>query len=315
MTLHHSITRRQSIKRLLHLSGSLALAGFVTGPLTKPLLAWAAAKKTGFIVEGVGEREGYSTKELVRKVFDSAGGMGRFVSNGDVVVVKPNISWARPVHLAATTNPEVLQGVIELCQEAGARKVRIADNTIDDAGFCFRVTGAEAVARKTGADLVYPKSSLMREMKLRGHQLDVWPVFVPLVEADKVINLPVAKHHILSSLTLGMKNWIGAVGGRRGRLHRDIHSSIVDLAQFFRPTVTLIDATRIMTRNGPSGGSTSDVAQKNMLILSEDPVAADAKASLLFGKRPQDIGFIRLAQKWGLGTYDFSKLLQQQVIL
>jgi uncharacterized protein (DUF362 family) len=222
MGLDHSITRRQSIKKLLHLSGSLALARFVKGPINKPLSAWAGAKKAGFIVEGVGEKEGYSTKQLVRKVFDAVGGMGQFVSKGDVVVIKPNISWARPPHLAATTNPEVLQGVIELCQEAGAKKVRVADNTIEDVKFCFTVTGTEAVARETGAELIYPGSSLMREMKLQGHRLDVWPVFVPLVEADKVINLPVAKHHVLSSLTLGMKNWIGAVGGRRGALHQDI---------------------------------------------------------------------------------------------
>jgi uncharacterized protein (DUF362 family) len=313
MKLDHPITRRESIKKLLHLSGSLALAGFVTGPVKRPLSAWAGAEKTGFIVEGVGEKEGYSAKQLIRKVFDAAGGMGQFVSRGDVVVIKPNISWARPPHLAATTNPEVLQGVIELCQEAGAKKVRIADNTIDDARLCFTVTGAETVARETGAELIYPGSSLMREMKLRGHGLDVWPVFVPLVEADKVINLPVAKHHVLSSLTLGMKNWIGAVGGRRGGLHQEIHQNIVDLAQFFKPTVTLIDATRIMTRNGPTGGSTSDVAEKNTLILSNDQVAADAKASSLFGKRPKEIRFIILAQKWGLGTHDFSKLLYKQV--
>jgi len=315
MERYHPITRRESIKRLLHLSGSLALTGFMAGPVFGPISAWAKAEKAGFIVEGVGEKEGYSAKQLVRKIFEAAGGMGQFVSRGDVVVIKPNISWARPPHLAATTNPEVLQGVIELCQEAGARKVRIADNTIDDARLCFSVTGTEAVARQTGADLVYPDSSLMREMNLQGDRLDVWPVFVPLVEADKVINLPVAKHHILSSLTLGMKNWIGAVGGRRGGLHQDIHRSVVDLAQFFEPTVTLIDATRIMTRNGPSGGSTFDVAQKNTLILSDDPVAADAKASLLFGKRPKDIGFVRLAHKWGVGTYDLSKLLQKQVAI
>ncbi len=206
-----------------------------------------------------------------------------------------------------------MQGVIELCQEAGAGKVRIADNTIEDAGFCFRVTGAEAVSKKTGADLIHPTSSLMRDMNLHGNRLGVWPVFVPLVEADKVINLPVAKHHVLSSLTLGMKSWIGAVGGRRGSLHSDIHQNIVDLAQFFKPTVTLIDATKIMIRNGPFGGSTSDVAEKNTLILSDDPVAADAKASLLFGKRPKDIGFIRMAHKGGLGTYDLQKLVQKKV--
>jgi uncharacterized protein (DUF362 family) len=102
---------------------------------------------------------------------------------------------------------------------------------------------------------------------------------------------------MLSPLTLGMKNWFDAIGGRRGSLHRQIHPNIVDLAQFFKPTITLTDATRIMTRNGPSGGSISDVVTKNALILSDDPVAADGKAALFFGKEPQNIGYIELARK------------------
>jgi uncharacterized protein (DUF362 family) len=313
MKFDQPIIRREFIRKLLKFSGYVTLAGAARLSLLELPEARATQPKKRFIIEGIGQTDAFSVIDLAKKVFEAAGGMRRFVSKGDVVVIKPNISWARPPHLAATTNPEVLQGIVELCQEAGAKKVRIADNTIEDAKFCFSVSGAEAVSKKTGADLIYPSSSLMREIKLQGHRLDVWPVFLPLVEADKVINLPVAKDHILSSLTLGMKNWFGAIGGRRGTLHRDIHPNIVDLAQFFKPSITLIDATRIMTRNGPSGGSTSDVVKKNTLILSDDPVAADAKATLLFGKRPQDIGYIRLAKKWGLGTDDFSKLLQKKV--
>jgi uncharacterized protein (DUF362 family) len=313
MNFDKPITRRDTIKKLLQLWGSLSLVGTVTVSLSTRPDAKAASENKKFIIEGVGQTEGYSVKDLIRKVFESAGGAGRFISRGDVVVIKPNISWARPPKMAATTNPEVLQAVIELCQEAGAKKVRIADNTIDDAKFCFSVSGAADVAKITGAELINPDSSLMREMKLQGNRLDVWPVYLPIVEADKVINLPVAKDHILSSVTLGMKNWFGAIGGRRGSLHREIHPNIVDLAQFFKPTITLIDATRIMTRNGPSGGSISDVVTKNTLILSNDPVAADGKAALLFGKEPQNIGYIKLARKRGLGTYDFSKLLQKNV--
>ena len=316
MKLDKPIVRREFIRNLLQWSGYVTSASAARLTLIDLPEARAATANKRFIVEGIGQTDNFSVKDfkdLVKKVFDAAGGMKRFVSKGDVVVIKPNISWARPPHLAATTNPEVLQGVVELCQAAGAKKVRIADNTIEDANFCFAVSKAAAVSQKTGAELINHSSSLMREMKLHGHRLDVWPVFLPLVEADKVINLPVAKDHILSTLTLGMKNWFGAIGGRRGSLHKDIHSNIVDLAQFFKPTVTLIDATRIITRNGPSGGSTSDVAQKNTLILSDDPVAADAKAALLFGKRPQNIRYIRLAKKWGLGTDDFAKLLQKKV--
>ncbi len=315
MDMNNSITRRTALKRLLRISGSLALYGFSGWPLNSPGPAWAQSKKRGFIVEGIGHTEGYPVKELTRRVFEAAGGIARFVSRGDVVVIKPNISWARRPELAATTNPEVLKALIELCYEAGAKKVRIADHTIHDARRCFAITGAGKVAKETNADLVYPRSSLMKGMKLHGHRLDVWPVFIPLVEADKVINLPVAKHHSLSTLTLGIKNWIGAVGGRRYALHQDIHQSVVDLAQFFNPTLTLIDATRIMIKNGPSGGSLTDVAIKNTLILSDDQVAADARAAMLFGYSPEEIGSISLGKKWGLGTDDFQQLDQKKVIL
>jgi uncharacterized protein (DUF362 family) len=315
MNFDYPMTRRESIRKMLQLSGYFALSSAAIRSALSPFPAWAASKESGFIIEGIGQTEGYDVKELTRQIFEAAGGIKQFVSKGDVVVIKPNISWARRSQLAATTHPEVMESVIELCQEAGAKRVRIADNTIHDARRCFALSGAGTVAKKTGADLIYPRSSLMRKMKLQGNRLDVWPVFVPLVEADTLINLPVAKHHSLSTLTLGMKNWIGGVDGSRYLLHQDIHQSIVDLAQFFKPSVTLIDAIRIMTKNGPSGGSTADVAVKNTLVLSNDPVAADAKAALLFGRKPKDIGFIRLAQKWNLGTYDFQKLNYKKVIL
>jgi uncharacterized protein (DUF362 family) len=315
MNFDKPVTRRESIKKLVKLWGGLSLAGTVSGSLTTPVWSQTASVDKKFIIEGIGQTDGYSVNELTRKVFESAGGAGRFISKGDVVVLKPNLSWARRPEMAATTNPEVLKAVVEICQEAGAKKVRIADNTINDARRCFALSGAGAVARSTGADLIHPRSSLMKKMNLKGRSLETWPVLVPLVEADVVINLPVAKHHSLSTLTVGMKNWIGGVGGSRWSLHQDIHQSVVDLANFFQPTITLIDAIRIMTRNGPSGGSTSYVTAKNTLILTNDPVAGDAKAALLFDRKPEKLGFIRLAQSQGLGTFDVQKLAQQKVVL
>jgi len=311
---NQSITRRDSLKKICKISGGILAAANLPLAFTSTIVN-AAGTPEPWLVEGHGQSADYSVRELTRKVFEKAGGMNRFINKGDVVVIKPNISWARAPSLAATTNPEVLEAVIELCQEAGAAKVRIADNTIHDVKRCFAITGAGLVAQKTGADLIHPRSSMMKKMNLHGNRLDVWPVFTPLVEADKVINLPVAKVHGLSGLTLGMKNWIGGVGGRRSALHQDIHQSIVDLAQFFKPHITLIDATRIMISNGPSGGSPSNVKVVNRLILSQDPVAADAQGALLFGKKPEDIGFIKLGDKWGLGTMDLAKVKLHSVVL
>lgn len=309
------VTRRTALKTLVWVSGG-AVVTMVSGwPFKGPSMAMAKSPKTGFIVEGVGQQDGYSIRILLKKVFDATGGISRFISRGDVVALKPNLSWARRPELAATTNPELLKAMVELCIEAGAKKVRIVDHTIHDARRCFAITEAGKVAKETGADLVYPRSSLMKRMKIHGRRLDIWPIFVPLVEADKVINMPIAKHHSLSNLTIGMKNWIGGVGGLRSALHQDIHQTVVDLAQFFNPAITLVDAVKILVRNGPSGGSRSDVVTKNTLILSDDPVAADAKASMLFGYKPEELGFIRLAREQGLGIYDFEQLNQKQVIL
>jgi uncharacterized protein (DUF362 family) len=306
------MTRRQSIQKILQLTGAAALAEITRESAFSSAASTSAAEKK-FLIEAVGRAEGYPVNELVRKAFDAGGGIGRFVPKASVVAVKPNLSWARAPQFAATTHPEVLKAVVELCQEAGAKEVRIVDHTIHDARQCFALSGAGMVAKETGADLVFPRSTLMREMKIGGSRLDSWAVFTPVLEADVLINLPIAKHHSLSTLTLGMKNWIGAVGGSRWSLHQDIHQTIVDLARFFKPTVTLIDAVRIMTANGPSGGSTGDVEIKNTLILSNDPVAADAAGAALFGRKPEEIGFIRLAQKQGLGTYDPAKIDQKKV--
>ncbi len=106
--------------------------------------------------------------------------------------------------------------------------------------------------------------------------LDEWPIFTTLVDADKVINVPVAKHHNLAKFTAAMKNWYGVLGGRRNRLHQNIDSSIADLATFMRPSLTIIDAVRVLIRNGPQGGNIDDTREMNTVIASVDQVAADA---------------------------------------
>ncbi len=315
MSLLNPISRRQAIKSIFYFSGSLALGipGLNAGSSATASQSKVQTPNKGFLVQGEGQSPNYSIPGLVKKVFEEAGGIAQFVSRGDHVVIKPNISWARIPDLAATTNPEILKAIIELCFDAGAKSVKIADNTIHDPSRCFALTGAGRVAKETGADLIYPRSSLMRKTKIGGKRVNVWPVFKPLMEADKVINVPIAKHHSLSKLTLGMKNWIGGVGGSRWALHQDINQSIVDLAKFFKPDLTVIDAINIMTRNGPSGGKPDYVEKKNTVILSNDPVAADAKAAKLFGKAPETIGYIILGENQGLGTYQFDTLTVKQV--
>jgi uncharacterized protein (DUF362 family) len=123
------------------------------------------------------------------------------------------------------------------------------------------------------------------------------------------LNLPIAKHHSLVGATLGFKNWYGILGGERNRLHQQIHQSLVDLASFMLPTLTLLDGYRILVRNGPTGGSLEDVALKRTVIASTDPVALDAwVAKAWWNLDPAQLPYLGMAAARGLGTTQFEKL-------
>ena len=136
--------------------------------------------------------------------------------------------------------------------------------------------------------MILPDPTKFREIDLQGEVLRAWPVFAAFLNADKVINVPIAKHHALTGTTLGMKNWYGILGGQRNQLHQRIHESLVDLADFMRPTLTMIDCYRILLRNGPAGGNLEDVLLKRTIVASTDPVAVDAYVAKLREKLEED---------------------------
>jgi uncharacterized protein (DUF362 family) len=250
---------------------------------------------------------------LVRKAVDALGGMKRFVSRGDVVVVKPNIGWDRtPIH-AANTNPLVVAEVVRLAYDAGAKRVVVTDASCNDPGRCFQRSGIWKAAYDVGADVILPAAHRFRGMRLRGEVLDDWPVFTPLVNADKVINVPVAKHHNLARYTAAMKNWYGSLGGRRNRLHQNIDVSIADLAQFIQPTLTIVDANRVLMRNGPQGGNVADAKDMHTVIATTDQVAADAYGCQLIGRTADEIPYIKMGHERGLGTMHWESLRLAEV--
>ena len=251
--------------------------------------------------------------ELVRKAIDGLGGMRRFISRGDVVTVKPNIGWDRtPLH-AANTNPKVVAEVVRLAFDAGAKTVTVTDASCNEPNRCFQRSGIWKAAYDVGANVILPAEHRFRTMRLRGELLDEWPVYRPLVDADKVINVPVAKHHNLAKFTAGMKNWYGILGGRRNRLHQAIDLSIADLATFLQPTLTVIDATRVLLRNGPQGGNIADAKDMHTVIASVDQVAADAYACQLIGVKREDIPYLKLGHERGLGTMFWENLRRAEV--
>ena len=320
--------RREALKRLGATAGVLAGAG-VFGRL-----AW---DRGGF---GVGASEGqrqvrdYRLKgspaenaelavakgqvgadALVAAAIDALGGMKRFVSRNDIVVIKPNIGWDRmPLH-AANTNPQVVAAVVKQALDAGAKRVVVADGSCNDPNRCFQRSGIWKAAYDLGADVVLPAAHRYRTMRMRGDVLDEWPVFTTLVEADKVINVPVAKHHNLAKFTAAMKNWYGVLGGRRNRLHQNIDTSIADLATFMRPTLTIIDGIRVLMRNGPQGGNIDDTREMHTVVASIDQVAADAWSAQLIGQHRDNLPYLEMAHKRGIGTMYWENLRFKEVSL
>ena len=259
--------------------------------------------------------QGDDAARLVRRAIGEMGGIRRFIGRGDVVAIKPNVAWDRTPEQAANTNPQVVAEVSRLCREAGARRVIVTDVSINDARLCFARSGILEAARATGAEVILPEDRLFRQVNLHGEVLTSWPVLDAFLSADKLINVPIAKHHSLTGASLGTKNWYGILGGPRHRLHQRIHESLADLADFMRPTLTILDAYRVLLRNGPGGGNTRDVALKKTLVAATDPVALDAYAAKAYWGLDSDaLPYLKLAAQRHLGTVDFKKVRTRYVV-
>ena len=251
---------------------------------------------------------GSSPSAITNAAIDALGGMKRFISRGDIVVVKPNMAWDRLPEQAANTNPEVVSAVVKLCFEAGARKVKVFDRAVNDPRRCYIQSGIADAARALGADVDHVDNRKFKDFTIKGDALASWPLYTEIFEADKLINVPIAKHHSLAKITMAMKNWMGVMGGSRNTIHQRLDESLADLALVIKPVLTVLDAVRILTANGPQGGSLDDVKKLDTIIAGVDQVAVDAYGATLFSMKGSDLGYVRIADKMGLGTMNISKL-------
>jgi len=303
MTNH--IDRRTFIRRTVQSAIAAAAGGL---PALDLLSLPAQAGQT----PPLAVRKGQDIPLLVRETISALGGMEKFVKQGEVVVVKPNIGWDRTVELAANTHPDVVKTLVQLCLEVGAKQVRIFDRTCNDERRCYTQSGIRSAMESIRSDRVsleYIDRRAFKELAIRGGQaFDRWEFYMPVIEADRLINAPIAKHHSISRLTLGMKNLMGVIGGNRGRLHHNIAESLSDVASVIHSDLTVVDATRILTANGPQGGRLQDVRNLDTLIASPDIVAADAYAATLFDLSPEQVPTVVAAARRGLGIMDLKQV-------
>ncbi len=253
---------------------------------------------------------GGGAAEMFDRGMAELGGMSQFVQSGQSVVIKPNASFDLPPERAANTNPELMGRIVEHCLEAGASRVRVFDHTLDGWRESYSRSGIEKAVNDAGGQMVpansegyYQEASIPNGRRLtetREHEL--------LHESDVFINVPVLKHHGGASVSIAMKNMMGNVWDRRYYHRNDLHQCVADYSTLRKPDLNIVDAYRVIMRNGPRGVSEEDIVTMEAQVISPDIVAADAASSLMFGLQPQDVGHIRIGEEMGIGTMQLEDL-------
>lgn len=318
-------TRRSFLRQSAVFSGAMGLLSGSAGHSQEPVALApetsspeAGAPTVTSIARWQGETVGEAglravASKLTEAAVSGLGGMGRFVANGDVVWIKPNMAWNRTAAQGANTNPDVVATLVRLCLEAGAKKVKVGDRTVHAAAQVYAKSGIETAAREAGAEVVYIDENRFREVALRGERLQKWPLYPEIIECDLVINVPVVKHHGLSGVTLCMKNYMGIIGGNRGRWHQDLASCLCDITAYMKPRLSVLDAVRVMTNHGPTGGSPRDVKRMDTVAAGTDIVALDGFGGGLLGRRPEQVAAVKAAYNRGLGEIDYRKLPYREI--
>lgn len=306
--------RRDFLKSALAAGVGIGLAGAPFPALTSvsaPAFGAEAAATPDIVAIRNGEPEIMFDRGIA-----AMGGMGRFVKRGQNVAIKPNVSWVSDANGAANTHPGLLNRIVRHCLEAGAAKVVVVDHTIEHFRECLDRSGIGAAAHDAGAVIAPAEvERYYHQTAINGKTLKGALIHEAILEADVLIDVPVLKHHGGTGITAGIKNLMGAVWDRRFYHARGLNQCIADFLSFRKPDLTVIDAYRVLTGNGPRSRSLADVKLMKMQILSADVVAADAAAARLLGRNAEDYGHIRIAAAMGFGQIDPTQLPARRITL
>ena len=258
---------------------------------------------------------GGEPEALVRQAVAALGGMQLFVNSGDSVIIKPNTCVDyRTYEYAATTNPWVIGEIVRLCLEAGAGRVRVMDYPFGGSSeSAYRRSGIQDQVHAAGGEMEPIRFLKFVETEIpNAIDLKKCMIYEDVLLADVVINVPIAKHHSLARLTLGMKNLMGVIRDRP-YMHGNLGQRLADLTSRVRPALTIVDAVRILRRSGPTGGRLSDVQKLDTVIASPDIVAADSYAATLFGLQPTDLSYVVSGLVMGLGRADLETMKIEEI--
>ncbi|MDR3076135.1 MAG: DUF362 domain-containing protein [Synergistaceae bacterium] len=301
--------RREFLKKSAVLGLGAGLM-FVPGGLKKIARTAFAVDEYPDLVAVRGER----ISSMFDKGMKMIGGMNRFVGKGQKVVIKPNMSWDVSKDGAANTSPELVAGVVKHCLDAGAERVYVVDHSIEFWENSRNSSGiGDAIKSAGGVYAPSDKDGYYQKKAVPGKILKETQMHETLLECDVLISVPVLKHHGGAGVSISAKGLMGCVWNRR-EYHADgLQGCIADFLSARKPDLNIIDAMKVITKNGPRGGSPSDIVAMNSLLISPDVVAADTAGAMMLGHKQGAIEHIRLAAEAGHGEMDMSKLRIERI--
>ncbi|HSB06415.1 MAG TPA: DUF362 domain-containing protein [Thermodesulfobacteriota bacterium] len=295
-----TMTRRQFLKR--------TAAGVAFGIAGTPSLSGAKEEYDLAVING-------EPVTATRKALEAIGGLSRFIKKGQRVILKPNMSFARTPDFGATTHPLVVATVAQACVEIGAQQVLVLDHTLQRAELCLERTGIrEACKNIPGVHVLAPQErKFFREIRIpQGKVLERVEVIKEVLDSSVLINIPVAKSHSATGVSLGMKGLMGLIWERESfHSQFNMNQALADLATVIRPQLTILDATRALASGGPGGPG--DVKKPNLIIVGVDPVAVDSYGVGVvpwYGQnfKGRQVEHLLIAHQRGLGKIDIEQL-------
>ncbi len=215
------------------------------------------------------------------------------------IALKPNLVVAKPADSGATTSPGIVEGVIQYLKENGFNNITIMESSWvgDNTRRAFEVCGYSTLSKKYSVPLLDLKSDSAASFTSDGITMKICKA---ALETDFLINIPVLKGHCQTLMTCALKNLKGCIPDSEKRHFHTLglHKPIALLNKFLRTSLVIVDG--IMGDLTFEEGGTP--VRMDRVIAGCDPVLVDSYVAALMGYRPEDVDYIMIAEKLGVGS-------------
>lgn len=226
------------------------------------------------------------------------------LSNKKPVLIKPNYIQAKPPITGITTDCRIIEGVVKFLKKHTANEIIIGEGSGFSNTFeAFKIAGVYAFAKSRNIRLIDLNNDEFFEVEPPNPLTLKKIKIAKTVLKSTIISVPKLKLHRLASVTLSLKNMLGAIAPK-GSMHVRLSKNIVDLVSVIKPSIAVLDGIIAGEGHETSGNP----VRMDLVVAGTDPVATDAVGSAIMGLQPKDVKHLRLAEKKGLGTCNLKNI-------